>query len=471
MKSKLLLISGLIVLLAPRIGLGQSGAGCSGHFDIVYPAGSGTATTSTNNGSGSVTNSYCPPTAGTSQQIQVTPTSNSTVLLTRTLADNTVTTYDAGTVTGGATYTFVFPVATQSAVYKLTGTTVNCNNAKALNFSLLLDPTLALTASATTVCAGGSTVLTATGSTGSYTLTAPNTPTQTNTTGIFAVSPTVSTTYTVTAPTSCGTATQQQLTVIVPELTVSPAAATITLGGSVKLTATTNVNGAVYSWKDMGTSALLGTIDAPTLAPLLTTTYRVTSTVAGCSLSRDVPVTVQLTQPLPVTLSRFDATWTPAGPMLNWSTASETNNDYFAIERSLDGVAFGTIGRQAGAGTATTARAYQYADTEGAALTASTLYYRLRQVDSNGKTTYSPVRMVAIKRTSLTLFPNPASDKATLTGATPSAPVRVLDALGRVLLTTTTDAAGSAQLALPAGLPGGVYIVRAGQQATRLTVE
>lgn len=471
MKQTLLLTGGIIALLVPKVSLGQASSGCSGHFDIVYPAGSSTATTSTNNGSGTVTNSYCPSVASTSQQIQVTPTSNSTVLLTRTLADNTVTTYDAGTVTGGTTYTFTFPVATQSAVYSLTGNTVNCNNAKVLNFSLALAPSLALTASATMVCAGGTTVLRATGSTGSYTLTAPNTPTQTNSTGVFTVSPSVSTTYTVTAPTSCGTATQQQLTVIVPELVVSPAAATITLGSSVKLTATTNVSGAAYSWKDMGTSLILGAINAPTLAPLLTTTYRVTSTVAGCSLSKDVPVTVQLVQPLPVTLSRFDAAWTPAGPVLNWATASETNNDYFDIERSLDGATFQAIGRQAGAGTAITTHTYQYADAEGSALTAPVLYYRLRQVDSDGKAIYSPVRTVAVDHTRLALFPNPTSTKAALTGAAPSTPVQVLDALGRVLHTATTDAAGSARLALPSGLPSGVYIVRAGQQATRLTVE
>jgi hypothetical protein len=472
MKKTLLLTSGLTALLAPSLSFGQAtGSGCSGHYDIVYPSGSSTATTSTNNGTGTVANSYCPPAASANQQIQITPTSNSTVLLTRTLADKTVTTYDAGTVTGGTTYTFVFPAATQSAVYRMTGTTVGCNNPKPLDFSLTLAPTLTLTSSATMVCSGGATVLTATGSTGSYTLTALNTPTQTNTTGVFTVAPTVSTTYTVTAPTSCGTATQQQLTVVVPELTVSPAAATITLGSSVTVKATTNVNGAVYSWKNVATSTVIGAVDAPTLAPLLTTTYRVTSTVAGCSLSKDVPVTVQAVQPLPVTLSRFDAAWTPSGPVLSWATASEMNNDYFAIERSLDGVTFKAIGQQAGAGTATIAHAYQFADAEGKALPAATLYYRLRQVDSDGKATYSPVRTVAVDHSKLVLFPNPAASKATLTGAAPSTSVLVLDALGRVLLTSTSDAAGSAQLALPAGLPSGVYIVRAGQRATRLTVE
>jgi len=286
------------------------------------------------------------------------------VLLTRTLADNTITTYNAGTVIGGTTYTFLFPPAAQSASYRLTGTTVGCNNPKALDYSLTLAPTLTLVASQGTVGAGGSTVLTSTGSTGTYTLTGFNTPTQTNTTGVFTIAPTVSTTYTVTAPTvtACGTS-SPQLTVVVPELMVTPASADLVLGNSVTFAAATNVTGATYSWQNMTTSALLGTVSTPTLAPLTTVVYRVTSTVAGCTLSKDVPVTVRLA-PLPVVLSGFEATWAAGGPALSWTTASETNNHYFAVERSLDGVAFTAIGRQAGAGTATAAHTYRFVDAE-----------------------------------------------------------------------------------------------------------
>jgi hypothetical protein len=47
----------------------------------------------------------------------------------------------------------------------------------------------------------------------------------------------------------------------------------------------------------------------------------------------------------------------------------------------------------------------------------------------------------------------------------------VLDALGRTVTSATADAAGTAALALPAGLPAGVYLVRVGSQALRLTIE
>ena len=70
----------------------------------------------------------------------------------------------------------------------------------------------------------------------------------------------------------------------------------------------------------------------------------------------------------------------------------------------------------------------------------------------------------------LTLTPNPGR-QTTLTGAAPNQPVQVLDAVGRVVLATTTTAAGTSQLVLPAGLAAGVYVVRVGQQALRLALE
>jgi len=71
----------------------------------------------------------------------------------------------------------------------------------------------------------------------------------------------------------------------------------------------------------------------------------------------------------------------------------------------------------------------------------------------------------------LHLFPNPATAAATLTGALPGTAVQVLDALGRLVAATPADATGTARLMLPAGLPAGVYVVRAGSQAARLVVE
>ena len=70
----------------------------------------------------------------------------------------------------------------------------------------------------------------------------------------------------------------------------------------------------------------------------------------------------------------------------------------------------------------------------------------------------------------LAVFPNPMHAAATLVGAAPATPVQVLDAVGKLVWRTTTNAAGAAPLLLPAGLPARLYVVRAGQQATRLVV-
>ncbi|MDQ2773190.1 MAG: hypothetical protein M3Y54_22115, partial [Bacteroidota bacterium] len=71
----------------------------------------------------------------------------------------------------------------------------------------------------------------------------------------------------------------------------------------------------------------------------------------------------------------------------------------------------------------------------------------------------------------LQLYPNPAHSAATLTGARPGTLVRVYDALGRFVTSAPANATGTAALTLPAGLPTAVYVVRAGSQALRLSVE
>jgi hypothetical protein len=83
----------------------------------------------------------------------------------------------------------------------------------------------------------------------------------------------------------------------------------------------------------------------------------------------------------------------------------------------------------------------------------------------------TPLATAAPLGSSLQLYPNPAHSGVTVAGLTAGASVTVLDALGRTVARTTADAKGTASLALPAGLAAGVYVVRTGSQALRLTVE
>lgn len=213
-------------------------------------------------------------------------------------------------------------------------------------------------------------------------------------------------------------------------------------------------------------TSLTGITVPAALAPGL---YTLTvTTPAGTSNGLTYTVTAPV-GPLPVVLTQFAATAEGAAAVrLTWATASENNSRSFEVERSADGVRFARIGTVAAAGTTAAAHAYALHD---AALPtgAATLYYRLRQVDLNGAAAYSPVRSVALA-VGLSLYPNPAlGGAATLAGVVPGAAVQVLDGLGRTVATATADGTGTARVA--AGLAPGVYVVRAGSAALRLTVE
>jgi hypothetical protein len=90
--------------------------------------------------------------------------------------------------------------------------------------------------------------------------------------------------------------------------------------------------------------------------------------------------------PLPVELTTFSGNCVNSRIELKWSTATETNNSYFEIEKSMDGTVWSVIGTVNGAGTSLETVNYSFVDAEN---TGSVAYYRLRQVDNNGEGTYS----------------------------------------------------------------------------------
>ncbi|TVQ07197.1 MAG: T9SS C-terminal target domain-containing protein, partial [Bacteroidetes bacterium] len=93
-----------------------------------------------------------------------------------------------------------------------------------------------------------------------------------------------------------------------------------------------------------------------------------------------------LDNPLPIELLHFTATETEGNVLLTWATGSETNNDYFTLERSLDLKHVEAIGHVAGAGNSARTLHYRFADTsplEGIS------YYRLKQTDFDGAFEYS----------------------------------------------------------------------------------
>ena len=91
---------------------------------------------------------------------------------------------------------------------------------------------------------------------------------------------------------------------------------------------------------------------------------------------------------LPITLLNFTVTKQGDNAQLNWSTSSEENNKGFEVQRSTDQSTWTVLNFIAGAGNSQTEKDYQYLDQN---LPAGTYYYRLRQVDYDGNSSFSKV--------------------------------------------------------------------------------
>lgn len=99
-------------------------------------------------------------------------------------------------------------------------------------------------------------------------------------------------------------------------------------------------------------------------------------------------VTVTVTCPLPVELVNFDVDCAENGNIVSWMTVSEQNNDYFDLEKSVDGLDFRSLAIVDGAGTTNHTQDYEVRDFE---KNNGAVYYRIRQVDMDGTENYSDI--------------------------------------------------------------------------------
>lgn len=114
------------------------------------------------------------------------------------------------------------------------------------------------------------------------------------------------------------------------------------------------------------------------------------------------------TTPLPIELVSFTAECTGQDVLTSWTTASELNNADFTVERSTDGSNFHAVGSMAGTGTSSQMQQYAWTDHSPEPGVA---YYRLRQTDFDGTSTWSPtVAVNCFTGEEFSIFMNPASD-------------------------------------------------------------
>ncbi len=120
--------------------------------------------------------------------------------------------------------------------------------------------------------------------------------------------------------------------------------------------------------------------------------------------------------PLPVELLSFDAVTVDNRLVeLVWQTSSETNNDFFTIERSIHGNSWEAIHTVDGAGTSSALNTYTVIDKEPHH---GLSYYRLKQTDYNGDFSYSQIRSAAIaaQKKAIVVYPNPTNSSFVVTG-------------------------------------------------------
>ena len=159
---------------------------------------------------------------------------------------------------------------------------------------------------------------------------------------------------------------------------------------------------------------------------------------------------------LPVELLNFKGTPSVSGNVLTWQTASEVSNRGFEVERLVTDKVWQTLTFVKSKGAKGT-----YTFTDNTPL--STSYYRLKQVDNDGKFEYSKVISIAqtSKGKGLSVYPNPVSNILNL-NYTEGSDFQILNLLGQQVLTGKT-----AQRLDVSALPQGTYVLKVGAEQVK----
>ena len=116
---------------------------------------------------------------------------------------------------------------------------------------------------------------------------------------------------------------------------------------------------------------------------------------------------------LPIALLSFNTTCIEGYNELSWKTATEINNDFYTIEKSIDAKNFEVIARVNGAGNSNNINSYYFKDKH---FLTGQVYYRLKQTDFNGNYEYFDIKAVDCGASStISIYPNPARGEFTVT--------------------------------------------------------
>jgi len=162
---------------------------------------------------------------------------------------------------------------------------------------------------------------------------------------------------------------------------------------------------------------------------------------------------------LPVNLLDFKATKNGNSILLQWTTNKEANFKEYVIERSTNGKTFYTIGNVKGENLD------RYSLTDQNILDATTVFYRLKLVDIDGKFNYSKIVSVKLQNAAagITVFPNPAINAITIKLQQPltlNSSLKITDLEGREVMRLAVVNAGQQEIPVKVNqLPAGRYVI------------
>ena len=164
---------------------------------------------------------------------------------------------------------------------------------------------------------------------------------------------------------------------------------------------------------------------------------------------------------LPVTLVAFEAVTEQNQIKLLWTTTREINNDRFNIEKSRDGKKFEKIGEVLASSDSVAEKHYQFTDTDPLS---GNNYYRLKQLDHDGKFAYS--KMVTVKFLEVddfSIYPNPSYDRVNIKS---SKILKKLEVVNMIGVTVMTIPIASNHLPVDvSSLQPGLYVMKAGMRS------
>ncbi|MGI8951814.1 MAG: T9SS type A sorting domain-containing protein [Chitinophagaceae bacterium] len=178
---------------------------------------------------------------------------------------------------------------------------------------------------------------------------------------------------------------------------------------------------------------------------------------------QDFPFEIIYTKTLPVTFLNFDGILRNGQAVLNWSTSNEINNKGFEVQKSADAQNFSDIGFVQGAGSSSTVNNYNFTD---AKLLSGSNYYRLKQIDLDGRFNYSSTIKLDFSKFDWAILGNPATNSSWIQlqlDKTANVSVQIISLNGKIIQSINKGNISTGTYTMPLTLSNqasGVYIIK-----------